>query len=91
MAYDPQKNHRRPSPAEEGPAPVDALIADSDDEPRLAIDDPPVAPAVTPPVADPPPDAVVVNTGLAAAIGAAITLLVARYLWRRRNNGQSGQ
>ncbi len=88
MAYDPQKNHRRPAPAEEGPAPVDALIAE---EPPMVADDPPAGPAVTPPAADPPPDALLLNTGLVAALGAIFTLLLARYLWRRRSLPVSGE
>ncbi len=87
MAYDPQKNHRRPTPPEEGPAPVDALIAE---EPPIVPDDPPAGPAVTPPAADPPPDALLLNTGLVAALGAILTLLLARYLWRRRSSPVSG-
>jgi len=91
MAYDPQKHHRRPAPSEEGPAPVDSLIADSTTDPKSVTDDPPVAPTVTPAAADPPPDAFVLNTGVAAALGAVAAVLLARLLWRRRGARGSGQ
>jgi len=87
MAYDPQKNHRRPTPPDDGPAPVDALISDEHVDLPTMSDDPPAAPAVTPPPADPPPDALVFNSGIAAALAAAMAALLARYLWHRRHPG----
>ncbi len=89
MVYDPQKNRRRPAPSEAGPAPVDALIRD-DSPPTPVVDDPPAAPNVTPPVADPPADSLLVNTGVAIAVGAAGALLLARYLWRRAHSVSAG-
>jgi len=87
MVYDPQKNHRRPAPPEDGPAPVDSLISDEPVIPTSIADDPSSGPAVTPPPADPPPDALVFNSGVAAAVAAAMAALLARYLWRRRHSG----
>lgn len=95
MAYDPQANRRRPRPDADQPAPVDALLGD---EPAAGsgpaargpvLDYPPPTPAVTPEPADPPPDGLLLSTGLAAAGGALVTALVARHFWirhRRRTN-----
>jgi len=91
MAYDPQKNRRRPAPPDGGPAPVDALISDGPITASLSSDETPAAPAVTPPPADPPPDAFVFNSGLAAALSAIVAALLARYLWHRRRHNSSGE
>ncbi len=91
MAYDPQKNRRRPTPPEAGPAPVDALISTDPTPPLPGPDDPAPAPTVTPPPADPPPDALVLNSGLVAAIGAVGAAFLARYLWRRRRHNSGGE
>ncbi len=93
MAYDPQANRRRPKPDTEETAPVDALLGDptrpaaatsADPGPTPTTpDDPPPIPSVTPEPADPPPDALLINTGLAGAAMALIGLLVLRHLWLR--------
>ena len=89
MAYDPQANRRRPRPDADAPAPVDALLGDpvppssGGDGPGPVADDPPPSPAVTPAPADPVPDSLLVNTGIAGAVAAAVALLTLRHLWRR--------
>lgn len=86
MAYDPQANRRRPRPAVEDPAPVDAILGTARSvgrpEPEVA-DDPPPSVAVTPEPADPPSDKLLISTGVAGAIGGLIALLTLRHLWRR--------
>jgi hypothetical protein len=99
MAYDPQSNHRRPKPAREDPAPVDALLGTgtppaaaqtpTEEIPQVAIDDPPPTPGVTPEPADPPPDKLLLSTGVAGVAGALITLLILRHLWKRRQRHRS--
>ena len=88
MAYDPQAGHRRPKPSDDDPAPIDALIGgDPLDEPvpaNAVPDDPPPTPAVTPAPADPPPDTLLLNTGIAGAVATVVGLLTLRHLWRRR-------
>ncbi len=91
MAYDPQKKHRRPTPAEEGPAPVDALMTNASPESRAMTDDPPAAPTVTPPAADPPADALLIKAGLIAAAMAAVALVVTRHLRSRRCSHATGK
>ena len=94
MPYDPQANHRRPTPAYEESAPVEALLGSARAENRSGAgagpaptnDDPPPSPSVTPAPADPPPDALLINTGLAGAVAALVGLLVLRHLWRRHHN-----
>lgn len=94
MPYDPQANHRRPAPADEESAPVEALLGSTwagsrsgaEPGPSPTNDDPPPSPSVTPAPADPPPDALLINTGLASAVAALIGLLVLRHLWRRYCN-----
>ncbi len=98
MPYDPQANHRRPRPTEEESAPVDALLGST---PRSAApraaggaesavpptnDDPPPSPSVTPAPADPPPDALLINTGLAGAVAGLVGLLVLRHFWHRHRS-----
>ena len=46
-------------------------------------DDPPPSPAVTPEPANPPPDKLLLNSALAGAVGALVSALVLRYLWKR--------
>ncbi len=89
MAYDPQAGRRRPRPDDDAPAsPVDALLGepqvDADAGVPPVADDPPPTPAVTPAPADPVPDSLLVNTGIAGAVAALIGLLTLRHLWRRR-------
>lgn len=91
MAYDPQANHRRPKPAEEDPAPVDALLGESvadETAPASPADDPPPEPAVTPAPADPPSDKLLVSSGVISAAGGVIALMVLRHLWKRHQRGQ---
>ncbi len=95
MAYDPQAKRPRPKPRDTDAAPVEALLPNKapDESPANntppLMDDRPPSPAVTPERADPPSDALLVNTGLTAAIGVFLALVVLRYLWRRR--GKSPQ
>jgi hypothetical protein len=90
MGYDPQANRRRPRPAADDPAPVDALLGEATATPAAVhvADDPPPTPAVTPAPADPPSDTVLINTGVVAVIGAALTLLGLRQLWKRRRRSR---
>jgi len=96
MPYDPQASHRRPAPADGEAAPVEALLGSTQAESRASgntgssatNDDPPPSPSVTPAPADPPPDALLINTGLAGAICALIGLLVLRHLWLRHRKPQ---
>ena len=81
MAYDPQASRRRPQVDAADPAPVDAILGDA--EPMPTIDDPPPTPAVTPAPADPVPDKLLINTGVAAAAGGLFALLTLRHLWKR--------
>ncbi|MEZ5168775.1 MAG: hypothetical protein R2695_20680 [Acidimicrobiales bacterium] len=86
MPYDPQASRRRPQPAANDPAPVDALLGaaagSSGARPHLT-DDPPPTPAVTPAPADPPSDTVLLRTTVAGALGTLLGLLTLRHLWRR--------
>lgn len=41
------------------------------------------SPRVTPRPADPVPDSIIAGTGVAAVVGAIVTLLSLRWLWRR--------
>lgn len=94
MAYDPQANHRRPKPEANEPAPVDALIGGAPSPPSATkgvVEDPPPTPAVTPAPADPPSDTVLLNTGLAAALGAVVTLLMLRHFWKLRSRAQAAR
>ena len=95
MAYDPQRDRRRPHPTADGPAPVDALLGEAvepDVTTEMAAvsplqpvsDDPPPDPAVTPAPADPPSDRVLLNTALAGAAAGMLVLLALRHLWLRR-------
>jgi hypothetical protein len=93
MAYDPQRQHRRPTPADDDPAPVDSILGPAtaaDPTAEMAAvtpgigDDPPPVPAVTPEPADPPSDKLLISTGLAGAAAGIVTLLVLRHLWLRR-------
>ncbi len=86
MAYDPQANRKRPRPAAEEPAPVDALLGEPTTvaAPLEVTDDPPPSPAVTPAPADPVSDTLVFSSGLAGAIGALVALLTLRHFWKRR-------
>lgn len=89
MAYDPQANRRRPQPEATDPAPVDALMRGAPS--AGVVEDPPPTPAVTPAPADPPSDTVLLNTGLAAALGAVVTLLMLRHFWKRRRRAQGAR
>jgi len=94
VPYDPQANHRRPAPADAESAPVEALLGSTQAKsrsgaeagPSATNDDPPPSPSVTPEPADPPPDALLINTGLASAVAALVGLFVLRHLWRRHCN-----
>jgi hypothetical protein len=81
MAYDPQANRRRPQPDAADLAPIDAILG----EPKASAsaDDPAPIPIVTPEPADPPPDSLLVNTGVFAALGGLFVLLALRHLWKR--------
>ena len=101
MAYDPQRDRRRPSPAIDDPAPVDTILGRSADPTTemptvdgapLLPDDPPPDPAVTPAPADPPSDRLLFNAGLVGAAAGIMALLVLRQLWlRHRRPADSGQ
>ena len=91
MAYDPQANRRRPRPDVESAAPVDAILGEAPaaNAPAAGVaDDPPPSVAVTPEPADPPSDQLLINTGLAGAIGGLIALLTLRHLWRRHRRSK---
>ncbi|MFT5203370.1 MAG: hypothetical protein ACI9C1_002769 [Candidatus Aldehydirespiratoraceae bacterium] len=81
MAYDPQANRRRPQPDAADPAPVDSILGVP--EVFAAAGDQAPIPAVTPEPADPPPDSLLVNTGVAAALGGLFALVTLRHLWKR--------
>ncbi len=92
MAYDPQANRRRPKPADEDPAPVDALLGESSAAPVAPVsppDDPPPEPAVTPPPADPPSDKLLVSSGVISAAGGLMALMVLRHLWKRHQQNEA--
>lgn len=99
MAYDPQRERRRSTPAADNPAPVDAILARSGDATTelpvadaagALTDDPPPDPAVTPAPADPPSDRLLLNAGLVGAATGVALLLVVRHLWlRRRRRAES--
>lgn len=95
MAYDPQANRRRPKPAAEEPAPVEALLGEAapgaarDSVSTSVTDDPPPSPAVTPEPADPVSDTLVLSSGLATALGALVALLTLRHFWKRRKRKQA--
>ncbi len=96
MAYDPQRNRRRPHPTADTPAPVDALLGEGA-EPHVTTemaavsplqpvsDDPPPDPAVTPAPADPPSDKLLLNTALTGAAAGILLMFALRQLWLRRN------
>ncbi len=98
MPYDPQAGHRRPRPAEEESAPVEALLGTAPRSPSPGSttggepvtpstnDDPPPSPSVTPAPADPPPDALLINTGVAGAVAGLLGLLLLRHFWRRHRS-----
>jgi hypothetical protein len=93
MGYDPQANRRRPRPATNDPAPVDALLGaagGAPGAPRDVADDPPPTPAVTPAPADPPPDSVLLKSTLAAIAAVIVVLVAARQLWKHRRPGRRG-
>ena len=46
-------------------------------------------PIVTPEPADPPPDSLLVNTGVFAALGGLFVLLALRHLWKRHLRTQA--
>jgi hypothetical protein len=83
MVYDPQANRRRPKPEAAETAPVDAILG-KPAAPAIAADDPPPTPGVTPPVADPPSDKLLVSSGVATALGTLIALVALRHVWKRR-------
>jgi hypothetical protein len=94
MVYDPQRDQRRPRPADRGPAPVEAIL-DADratqEPPRSApvLDDPPPDLSVTPQPADPWPDRVFFGMSISTIIGAVVALVVFRWLWTRRRGSSS--
>ncbi len=96
MVYDPQAERRRPKPPAEDAAPVEALLggaatasgAGSGSGRSTTPDDPPPTPSVTPAPADPPPDSLLINTGLAGALAAVVGLLLLRHLWRRSQHAR---
>jgi len=92
MAYDPQASRRRPRPAAEDPAPVDAILGKPTEppSPTATPDDPPPTPAVTPAPADPPSDTLLLSSGVVTAIGAVVALLTLRHLWNRRKRRAAG-
>lgn len=90
MAYDPQRDRRRPRPDERDPAPVDAILGGDTDPTNPAgpglslVDDPPPTPAVTPDPADPPSDRQLLSAGLMGAAAGIVVLVIARQVWVRR-------
>ncbi len=95
MAYDPQAARRRPRPAEDAPAPVDSIIGDrastGDGPAQAGPARSPTHPTVTPEPADPPPDTLVFNTGLAGVVAAIMGLLLLRHLWMRRRHRRAAR
>lgn len=106
MAYDPQRNRRRPKPAGDEPAPIEAIL-DADDVGRGAtaprdedapgatkpvVDDPPPDPSVTPQPADPWSDELLFGMSISTIVGIVVSLLVFRWLWMRsRRTGSTGE
>lgn len=91
MAYDPQAGRRRPKPAPEGPAPVDALLLSGAAETHGPSETlPPPTPAVTPEPANPPPDKLMLNSALLSAAAALLGALLLRHLCRRRLRNDRG-
>jgi hypothetical protein len=96
MVYDPQRDHRRPRPADGGPAPVEAIL---DVEPATvpphqnapARDDPPPNPSVTPQPADPWPDRVFFGMSISTIVGGIVALVLFRWLWTRRRGSSSAR
>ncbi len=104
MAYDPQRDRRRPKPSGDEPAPIETILdaeestipADRaqssplpDDPPP---DDPPPDPSVTPQPADPWSDNLLFGVSISTIVGAVAAALVFRWVWiRRRRSRSSGQ
>ena len=87
MAYDPQRERRRPQPTGDDPAPVDALLGDA---PSVSLNEDPPPPSVTPEPADPPPDTLLLGSGAAVAIAGLVFLLLLRHLWLRHRRAAEG-
>jgi hypothetical protein len=88
MPYDPQRSHRRPQVADDGPAPIDALLDHADAEPGAAE---PIAPAPTvAPVSDAAFDEIEVTSATErgrprlALLAAALLVVLLVFAWVRR-------
>ena len=98
MAYDPQRNRRRPRPATNEPAPIETIL-DAEEptshagEPAGAVpDDPPPDPSVTPHPADPWSDRLLFGVSISTIMGAVVAAIVFRWLWvRSRRSSSPGQ
>ena len=95
MAYDPQATRRRPRPTDDAPAPVDAMLGDGPSSAaglaHAGPDSAPTHPTVTPEPADPPPDTLLLNTGIAGIIAAVMGLLLLHHLWRSRRQRRAAR
>jgi hypothetical protein len=96
MAYDPQRDRRRPKPSDDGPAPIETILdadtrsasastaGDTQDESGNPVpDDPPPDPSVTPQPADPWSDQLLFGVSISTIAGAVFAALVIRWLWVR--------
>lgn len=86
MTYDPQAQRQRLNPTPDETAAIDALLGNADSEgPQADSDGPqvPVAPAVTPDPADPPPDKLLLNSILTATAGVLLGAILLRWALRR--------
>ena len=84
MVYDPQRSQPRHRPNGNGPSIVDGLLDAVVDQPRPNGDEPPPAPSST--ATPEPPGAwserLLYSVGISTVLGAAVGLLVLRWLWR---------
>jgi hypothetical protein len=105
MAYDPQRDRRRPRPGDE-PTPIEAILdagapgpvgpnRDDSHQPFESVpDDPPPIPSVTPQPADPWSDRLLFGMSISTIAGIVVALLVFRWLWvrgRRSSSTREGQ
>jgi hypothetical protein len=102
MAYDPQRDRRRPKPSGDEPAPIETILdaeestistVPSDRAPSSPVlDDPPPDPSVTPQPADPWSDKLLFGVSISTIVGTVAAALVFRWVWiRRRRSRSSGQ
>ena len=96
MAYDPQRDRRRPRPSDDGPAPIETILDAEIPEASASStgdtehgsgnpvpDDPPPDPSVTPQPADPWSDQLLFGVSISTIAGAVFAALVFRWLWVR--------